>query len=193
MSIPWSVYSQLLIPEGLGLHPPCWVRGHRNLVKGELPSSEKHPGTSLRAAQPSSAHSRTVPCILASFVVPSPLTPTFFSLSDDPLFCLLHLWTDRGHLEFPVPPGSDQEDLFPLPSASRLHVSCVHWDWRLHPLFMAHLPASQLRTEEDVLRKGALAASLSWNGWESEFCAFSSHCSQVMKTAVKSRWIHLQP
>ena len=101
--------------------------------------------------------------------------PLFFS-PDDPLFRLLHLRPHWGHPEFSVPPGSDEEDLFPLPPASRLHVSGMHWDRRLHPLFVAHLSTRQLWTEEDVLRKGAFSASLPWNGWESEFCAFSSLC-----------------
>lgn len=169
------------------------VRLHRNLVKGELPSSSrpwKHLSSLYCHSTILGTQQDSALCWV-SFAF-STWTLRFFLLPDDPLLCLLHLWTHWRHPEFSVPPGSDKEDLFPLSSAPHFHVSCVHWDWRLHPLFVAHLSTGQLWTEEDVLRKGAFIASLAWNGWESESCTFSSHCCHVMKTAVKSRWLNMQ-
>lgn len=139
-----------------------------------------------------SSEVRQAPELCSVGFASSPLTLPSFFLSDDPFFCLLHLWTHWGHPEFSVPSGSDEEDLFPLSSASGLHVSRMHWDRRLHPVFLAHVSTSQLRAEEDVLWKGTFAAPLSWNGRESEFCTFSAHCEHGMKTVVKTWWTSLQ-
>lgn len=87
-----------------------------------------------------------------------------FSLPDDPLFSLLYLWTHWGHPEFSVPPGGHQEDVFPVPSAPGLYVSGLHWDRRLYPVFLAHLPTGELRAEKDVLGEGAFPASLARDG-----------------------------
>ncbi|KYO26776.1 hypothetical protein Y1Q_0019236 [Alligator mississippiensis] len=62
----------------------------------------------------------------------------------DTFFSLLYLWTNWRNTEFPIPSCSHKEVLCSLFFASYLHVSCMHWNWWLHPFFMAHLSASQL-------------------------------------------------
>ena len=164
---PWATAVQALSTES-----ECREAGWKD---GLCAPRSAHSTFSLcSSAIPDGQQDRTV-CARQLHLLHSNPRP-LFSSPDDPLFRLLHLRAHWGHPEFSVPPGSDEEDLAPLPAASRLHVSRVHWDRRLHPLFVAHLPTGQLWTEEDVLGKGAFSASLSGNGWESEFCTFSSHC-----------------
>lgn len=62
----------------------------------------------------------------------------------DTFFCLLHLWTNRRNFKFSISSCSHKEVVRSLFFASCLHVSCMHWNWWLHPFFMAHLSASQL-------------------------------------------------
>lgn len=181
---PRPLHSQLLIPKhwsGLSpLSPLAWELGDTiALILREDPCSLSCSSVLLEVRQ-------ARPLRSVGFA-PSPLTLPSFFLSDDSFFCLLHLWTHRGHPEFSIPSGSDKEDLSPLSSAPRLHVSCLHWHRRLHPIVLAHLPTGQLRAEEDVLGKGALAAPLSRNGRESEFCTFSAHRERGMKTVLTPR------
>jgi len=93
-------------------------------------------------------------------------------LTDDTFFCLLHLWTNRRNFKFSISSCSHKEVVRSLFFASCLHVSCMHWNWWLHPFFMAHLSASQLWTKANVLRERTFIASLPWNGRKSELCVF---------------------
>lgn len=119
----------------------------------------------------------------------STLIPSFF-FSDDPLFSLLYLWTHWRHPEFSVSSGSHKEDLILVPTTPCFHVFGVYWHWGLHSVLLANLSSSQLWAKENVLGKGTFPASLSWNGWESEFCHFASHCCHGLNSTT--RWINLQ-
>lgn len=122
----------------------------------------------------------------------STLTSLFFFFLDDPLFSVLYLWTHWRHPEFSVSSGSHKKDLLPVPTASRFHVFGMYRHWGLHCLLLAHLSSSQLWAKEDVLRKGTFPASLSWNGWESEFFFFILPHTATMQWTLQSRWINLQ-
>lgn len=88
------------------------------------------------------------------------------SLSDDPIFLLLHLWVNWWNPELPVCPRTGQASGHHALSSSGCHVSSVSGHQQLHAVHVVDLQTGQQRTAAHVPGERTFTASLARNGRE---------------------------